>query len=121
MILVDSSVWIEYLRAGHKQLASMLENGIVTVHPFVIGELACGNLKNRAEVLALLGDLPSVPVATGREALQFIEARALMGRGVGYIDVHLLASAALAGDTRLWTLDRQLAAVAGELRLAFDQ
>ena len=73
MILVDSSVWIEYLRAGHKQLASMLEDGIVTVHPFVIGELACGNLKNRAEVLALLGDLPSVPVATGREALQFIE------------------------------------------------
>jgi predicted nucleic acid-binding protein len=90
------------------------------MHPFVLGELACGNLKNRSEVLRLLGDLPAAPTATDPEALGLIERRALMGRGIGYIDVHLLASAALAGVGRLWTRDRRLAAVAAELELTFD-
>ena len=86
-------------------------------HPFVIGELACGNLRNRREVLALLGRLPSAPAATQAEALAFLERRRLMGRGIGFVDVHLLASAVLAAPARLWTLDRRLAAIARELEL----
>lgn len=91
------------------------------MHPFVVGELACGNLKNRREVLQLLRDLPSAPTITDPEALSFIERRALMGRGLGYIDVHLLASTALDGAARLWTRDRRLAAVAAELELVLAQ
>ncbi len=91
------------------------------MHPFVLGELACGNLKNRSEALKLLGDLPAAPTATDTEVLDFIERRALMGRGVGYIDVHLLASVALAGDVRLWTRDKNLGSAAKEMELAFDE
>lgn len=90
-------------------------------HAFVIGDVACGNIKNRREVLQLLHRLPAAPVATELEALTFIEAQWLMGRGLGYIDVHLLASAALAGDTRVWTRDKRLAAVAGDLDLAYAE
>jgi predicted nucleic acid-binding protein len=99
-------------------LAAALEGGWVMMHPFMLGELACGNLANRSEVLELLGDLPAAPTATDPEALEFIERRALMGRGIGYIDVHLLASIALSGDARLWTRDRRLAAAATDLALA---
>lgn len=88
------------------------------MHPFILGELACGNLKNRIEVLGLLHDLPAAPSASDSEILNFIERRKLMGRGIGYIDVHLLASVALAGKARLWTHDKRLAAVAAELKLA---
>ena len=88
------------------------------MHPFVLGELACGNLRNRREVLRLLGDLPTAPVASEREALELIERRALMGRGIGYVDVHLLAAAALGAGARLWTSDERLALVAAELELA---
>lgn len=91
------------------------------IHPFVLGELACGNLKNRRETLRLLGDLPVSSTATGREALEFIEHRALMGRGIGYIDVHLLASTVLEGSAQLWTRDKRLIAAAMELGLAFDE
>lgn len=118
MILVDTSVWVEHLRAGVAALAAALEQGIVLTHPFVLGELACGNLKNRSEVLRLLADLPRAPIATDAEALNFIEKRTLMGRGIGYIDVHLLASVVLAGTARLWTRDKRLAAVAENLKLA---
>lgn len=121
MILVDTSVWIDHLRSGEPALATALEGGQVLMHPFVLGELACGNLKNRREVLRLLGDLPASPTATEPEVLDFIERRALMGRGIGYIDVHVLASTILAGDARLWTRDRRLAAAAGELELAFSE
>jgi hypothetical protein len=121
MILVDTSVWVDHLRSNDPALVSALETGIVLTHPFVIGELACGTLKNRGEVLALLQDLPAAPVATDAEALTFIEARSLMGRGIGYIDVHLLASAALAGDARLWTRDRRLAGVAADIQLAYNE
>ena len=121
MILVDTSVWIDHLRSGEPALVTALEGGQVLMHPFVLGELACGNLKNRVEVLRLLGDLPAAPTATDPEVLGLIERRALMGQGIGYIDVHLLASAALAGVGRLWTRDRRLAAVAQELELAFDE
>ncbi|TAK82735.1 MAG: type II toxin-antitoxin system VapC family toxin [Betaproteobacteria bacterium] len=118
MILVDTSVWVEHLRAGVAALAAALEQGIVLTHPFVLGELACGNLKNRSEVLRLLADLPRAPIATDAEALNFIEKRTLMGRGIGYIDVHLLASVVLVGTARLWTRDKRLAAVAENLKLA---
>ena len=120
MILVDTSVWIDHLRSGETALAAALEDGRVLMHPFVLGELACGNLENRDEVLELLGDLPVAPTATDPEVLGLIERRALMGRGIGYIDVHLLASAALADVGRLWTRDRRLAAAAAELELAFE-
>ena len=118
MMLVDTSVWVDHLRNGAPALAAALEQGSVLMHPFVLGELACGNLKNRGEVLRLLGELPAAPVATGVEALNYIERRALMGRGIGYVDVHLLASVALAGTARLWTRDKRLAAVAADLELA---
>jgi predicted nucleic acid-binding protein len=120
VILVDTTVWIDHLRSGETALAAALEDGRVLMHPFVLGELACGTLKNRDEVLDLLGNLPAAPTATDPEVLGLIERRALMGRGIGYIDVHLLASAALADVGRLWTRDRRLAAVASELELAFE-
>jgi len=119
MILVDTSVWVEHLREGTPALAAALERGKVLTHPFIVGELACGNLKNRSEVLKLLRELPETPLASDTEALSFIERCALMGRGIGYIDVHLLASAALAGSARLWTLDKRLAAVAEVLALDY--
>ena len=121
MILADTSVWIDHLRKGLPALAAALEEGRVMMHPFVLGELACGNLRNREEVLQLLSDLPAAPTVTEREVLGFIDRRALMGRGIGYIDVHLLASAALAGAAGLWTRDKRLATVAADLELALAE
>ena len=120
MVLVDTSVWIDHLRKGDAALRTALEAGQVLMHPFVIGELACGNLNNRAGLLALLRDLPPAPVATDAEALGFIDRHALMGRGIGYLDAHLLASAALANPARLWTRDKRLANVAGHLNLTYQ-
>ena len=117
-ILADTSVWVEHLRASDETLAALLDENLVVAHPFVIGELACGNLRNRNALLALLGELPRATVATHDEALRLIESHRLMGRGIGYVDVHLLASVALLGDVRMWTLDRRLAKVASELELA---
>lgn len=121
MILVDTSVWIDHLRSEEPLLAELLESLEVVMHPYVLGELACGNLQNRSETLRLLGNLPMAPTATEHEALEFIERRTLMGRGIGYIDVHLLASTMLNGATQLWTRDRRLAQVAAELELAFNE
>lgn len=115
MILADTSVWVDHLRAGDQGLVDALEASTVVVHPFVVGELACGNLRNRQEVLDLLGKLPALTVASHEEALAFIERRRLMGRGIGYIDVHLLASVVLAPQARIWTRDRRLARVAAEM------
>ena len=111
MILVDTSVWIDHLRSADHTLVHFLEAGQVLVHPFVIGELALGNLKHRATLLASLQALPRVPVATDDETLHFIERHALFGLGIGYIDVHLLATAKLAASS-LWTRDKRLQAVA---------
>lgn len=97
MILVDSSIWIDHLRAGEPVLVELLNAGRVLTHPFVIGELACGNLKNRKGVLSLLQDLPAAPVATDEEVLFFIEKRGLMGKGIGYVDAHLPASISVTG------------------------
>lgn len=116
MILVDTSVWVNHLRQSNAILAGLLEAGEVARHPFVLGELACGGIRNRAEVLALLAALPSLPKAEDDEVLAFIEAHRLMNKGLGLIDAHLLASCALAGVS-LWTADAKLAAAAAELRL----
>ena len=117
MILVDTSVWVEHLRSGLLRLASLLQDGKVLIHPWVIGELACGTLSNRRQVLELLQGLPAATVASDAEVLLLIERDQLMGRGIGYVDVHLLASARLS-HCRLWTQDRRLAAVAQEQGLA---
>lgn len=120
MILADTSIWVDHLRAGDRRLADALERGDVCVHPLVIGELACGNLRQRRRILDLLAQLPVTPIATDPEVLSFIERRALMGRGLGYLDVHLLAAVAIDGETRLWTRDKRLAAAATSLHLALD-
>jgi predicted nucleic acid-binding protein len=120
VILADTSIWVEHFRSGVPELVSLLERGEILQHPFVRGELACGNLANRREVLDLLARLPAAPLASDEEAVAFIEGRGLMGRGIGYIDVHLLAAVALAGSARLWTRDRRLAAVAAELGAGFS-
>lgn len=116
MILVDTSVWVDHLRRGDRALADALAAGLVLAHPFVVGDIACGSWARRSETLALLRALPVAPVANPDEALGFIERHRLAGRGVGYVDVHLLASAALAG-AGLWTRDKRLSSVAVDLRL----
>ena len=118
MILVDTSIWIEHLRRGEGELETALELEQVLMHPYVIAELACGNLRNRGEILALLQKLPKAAVASEAEVLRFIERRSLIDRGIGYLDVQLLVAAALA-EAWLWTRDRRLAAAAGDLNLAF--
>lgn len=120
MILVDTSVWIDHLHYGIPALGEALEREEVLSHPFVIGELACGELANRREVLKLLLTLPASPLATDGEALRFIEDRQLMGKGIGYIDVHLLASVILAEGTRLWTRDKRLAAIATQFEVGLE-
>jgi predicted nucleic acid-binding protein len=107
MILVDTSVWVEHLRSGTIGLEALLNDGQVVCHPFIIGELACGNLKNRTEILSLLQDLPVASSADDDEVIQFIEDHKLMGKGLGYIDIHLLMSALLA-RIPLWTIDKRL-------------
>lgn len=108
MILVDTSVWVDHLRRGDAALVALLERAAVVMHPFVVGELACGSLHDRRAVLSLLQDLPAAAVATPEEALGFIERHALHGQGIGYVDVHLLASAALTEGGKLWTRDARL-------------
>jgi predicted nucleic acid-binding protein len=113
VILVDTSVWVDYLRIGDPAMASLLETDQVCSHDFVVGELACGSLRNRAEILDLLRSLPRLATATEEEALFFLEKRRLMGRGIGYIDVHLLAATVL-GGAHLWTRDKALRVIAEE-------
>lgn len=121
MILADTSVWIDHLRRPDRQLSPALAANVVLVHPFVIGELACGALPNRATLLAELAALPQAPVVAHVEVLGLVERCALGGRGIGWIDVHLLASSLLAGHAQLWTRDRRLHAVAEELGVAMRE
>ena len=110
MILVDTSVWIDHLRQGESALVQALMQTQVAIHPFVVGELACDNLRNRQNLLELLQALPTVKTAMDHEVMQFIESHNLMGRGIGYIDAHLCASARLSGF-KLWTRDKRLLSV----------
>jgi predicted nucleic acid-binding protein len=119
VILVDTSVWVDYLRMGDPEMASLLETDQVCSHDFVVGELACGSLRNRAEILGLLRSLPRLATATEEEALFFIEDRHLMGRSIGYIDVHLLAATIL-GSAHLWTRDKALRIIAEEAGRAYS-
>ena len=116
-MLADTSVWIDHFRHGNARLEALLEKGQVRTHPFVVGELACGNLAKRVEVLRLLRELPAVVSATDDEVLAFVERHRLMGAGIGWIDAHLLAAAALTG-TNLWSLDAKLTRAARRLDLA---
>jgi len=116
MLLVDTSVWVAHLRQGELGLGPFLQEGRVLCHPFIIGELACANLSNRSEIISLLQALPSAALASPAEVLNFIENCRLMGKGLGYVDVHLLASARLTG-VPLWTLDKRLSEVAAGLGL----
>lgn len=117
MVLVDTSVWIEHLRRGEPELRDLLNKGEVVCHPFVIGELACGHLRSREQILSLLKALPSATLVEPDEILFFIEERKLAGLGLGLIDTHLLASC-LISRVKLWTLDKRLRGVAARLGIA---
>jgi predicted nucleic acid-binding protein len=118
VILVDTSVWVDHLRASDKVLAGLLDTGMVLTHPFVIGELALGNLRQRELILGTMSRLPQASVVTDAEVLHFIDRHALFGRGVGYVDIHLLAAVRLTAGASLWTHDKRLHGVADQLGLA---
>ena len=118
MVLVDTSVWVSHLRDGNAQLANLLNDGKVLCHPLIVGELACGNLKDRAVILSFLQLLPMSIEAEHDEALSFIENNRLMGKGMGYVDVHLIVSAVLTG-VPVWTLDQKLAQTADSLHIKY--
>ena len=122
MILVDTSVWIAHFRKGGSGLAELLSEALVLVHPFVVGELACGDLRDRARILSDLEALPSAVSATHAEVIRLIEDRKLWGLGIGWVDGHLLASALLS-NCQLWTLDTRLvrAAAAAGVKLYRSQ
>jgi predicted nucleic acid-binding protein len=117
LILVDTSVWVDHLRFGRGPLGEMLEQDLVLTHPFVIGELACGHLRPRAEILRHLRTLPAVTVARNTEVLRMIEAHGLPGSGLGWVDAHLLAAALISG-AKLLTLDRVLQRIAWRIGVA---
>lgn len=121
MILVDTTVWVDHLRRGDPGLVELLERSAVAMHPFVVGEIACGSLRDRKSILELLQDLPAAVVADSDEVLQFIERHTLHGKGIGYVDVHLLASVALTEGARIWTRDLKLRRVAAALGCAYPE
>jgi predicted nucleic acid-binding protein len=119
MVLVDTSVWVEHFRTGNIGLANLLNEGDVVYHLFIAGELACGNLSNRTEILSLLQALPLVNHAEHGEVMQFIENYKLMGKGLGYVDMHLIASAVLS-KVPIWTLDKKLKDISSKLDLDYQ-
>ena len=118
MILVDTSVWINHLRSSESHLEKLLFDGEVMCHTHIIGELACGNIKNRREIISLLHALPMAPQFEFNEYLYFIDKNQLNGRGIGFVDIHLLASAQL-GQVKLWTVDKRLKTTATEFDLNY--
>jgi len=117
MVLVDTSVWVHHLRYGNASLEGLLKEARVICHPFIIGELACGSIGNRSEILNLLNSLPQSVLADHKEVMEFVENNRLYGLGIGWIDQHLLASALLS-RTHLWTLDSRLSSIASRLGLS---
>ncbi len=120
LVLVDTSVWVTHLRKGEKHLSQLLELGFVACHPFIVGELACGSLKNRQEIIRLLEALPAVDKLEHSEVMAFIESRKIMSAGIGYVDAHLLGSAILS-DTPLWTHDKSLVKTATLLGVVYKK
>jgi predicted nucleic acid-binding protein len=118
VILVDTSVWIDHLRQGDAGLARYLEAGSVLVHPFVVGELALGALRQRETILSALRDLPHATIANDDEVLSFISRHKLHGVGIGYVDAHLLAAVSLTSGSALWTRDKRLLGAAHKLAVA---
>jgi predicted nucleic acid-binding protein len=118
VILADTSVWVDHLRAGNRALAELLDAGLVLAHPFVIGEITLGRLRQRKTILEALLQLPRTFVATDAEVLAFIDRYELFGSGIGYVDVHLLAAVRLTAGSQLWTRDQRLFGVARTLGLA---
>ncbi|HEX4113286.1 MAG TPA: PIN domain-containing protein [Stellaceae bacterium] len=121
MTLVDSSVWMDHLRKRDARLADLLTAGQVLIHPYIIGEIAMGNLRDRDRNLSDLSDLPPASVATDDEVLTLVSRHGLFGQGLGYVDAHLLASTRLTAGAVLWTRDKRLRAVAERLDLAMDR
>ena len=119
VILVDSSVWVDHFRASSQELTQLLTEGVVAIHPFVVGELACGRLHPRKEILSLLTALPEAPVVDPFELLRFLENKKLAGAGIGFVDAHLLASSELMRGM-LWTVDKTLQRAADKLDLAYN-
>ncbi len=119
MVLVDTSVWINHLRKSEPTLQNLLLSGDVYCHPFVIGELACGSIKNRIEIISLLQSLPSIKTIDDSEFLYFIEQHKIYSKGIGYVDIHLLASTKLE-SIKLWTEDKRLKNIASELGLSYN-
>jgi len=120
VILVDTSVWIHHLRSGDRHLRKLLLAGEVACHVHIIGELACGNIKNREEIISLLLSLPASPVIDFQEFLYFIEQNHLNGQGISFVDIHLLASAQL-GRLPLWTEDKRLKTAAEHLDMSYKK
>jgi predicted nucleic acid-binding protein len=118
VILVDTSIWVDHFRRKEEELARLLNSGYVLLHPFVLGEIALGDLNPRGPILYDLARLPRAVAANDLEVLRFVESNKLFGRGIGYVDVHLLAAVRLTAGARLWTKDRRLHAVAAALDLA---
>jgi predicted nucleic acid-binding protein len=121
MILADTSVWVDHLWASDAVMAECLDTGEILCHPFVIGELAMGNLANRPSILRSLARMPSAVQARDSEVLALIERERLFGLGIGFVDAHLLASTLLTDDAALWTRDRRLHAAAAQLGIATDK
>ncbi len=117
MLLVDTSVWIDHLNHGDRQLVEALQDRRVLGHPFVIGEIALGHLRQRKMLLEHLRNLPGAAVASDEEVYTLIDRRQLFGRGIGYVDAHLLAATMLTSGAKLWTRDKRLLSAAGELEL----
>ncbi|MFZ3141650.1 type II toxin-antitoxin system VapC family toxin [Polaromonas sp.] len=118
-ILVDSSVWVGHFKQRNGRLAALLEEGRVVCHPCVVTEVACGTPPNRRAIVTMLAELESTPLATPDEILELIERRSLYGRGCGFVDMSLLASALLSDQTLIWTLDKRLESVAAGLNRAY--
>ena len=118
LVLADSSIWVTHFKEGQKHLTQLLEQGLIACHPYIIGELACGSLKKRREIIQLLEALPVVDVLDNTEIIEFIESRKLMSIGIGYVDIHLLGSSLLS-NTPLWTFDKALVKAAKFLDIAY--
>ncbi len=120
MIIADTSVWVQHFRRGVPSLAKTLTDGLICMHPVVLGELATGNLGNRMQTLAALNRLPRTKLATQEECLDFIAIHTLYGRGIGWNDIQLLVAARISGNL-LWSLDNRLSMAAAELGVTFQE